>query len=170
MAPQEYSLEQRLSRSLAPVAAPDELWSRVSAALPSPPAEYRQAATPRRRGWANFAMAAAIAAVMSGGVLYLRAFEPSRTTLSLEQAAMAAHQGKAAPPVYAVQRYEQPGGPVTLVSAAAEPGTAVAGPKRVRTKELDALSISEWTSQGRRWVLVSGKAAHQTACRVCHHA
>lgn len=163
-------LEKTLSRSLSTVTAPDELWSRVSAGLPAIDAPVR----PRRRQLPHLAMAAAIAAVMTGGVLYLRALEPARAAAGLREIALAAHQGggAAAPLPYAVQRYEQASGEtVTVLSAA---GATLAGPdpgqKHIRTTEWGALAISEWTSQGRTWVLVSSISAHKTACRVCHHA
>jgi hypothetical protein len=149
-------IQINLASALAPVKAPDELWARVDAVLPHS----------RTSSWRGFAMAAALAALMSGGVLYLRAQSYSS---SFAATAAGLHQHREGNSVfYAVQRHTVDGQPVTIVSVADDTGSATS--KLIRTAEIDGLAISEWTSQGRRWAMVSPRATHKQACSVCHRA
>ena len=158
------TLENKLTAALAPTQAPDELWARVDAAL----------SNPSRSGppWPRLAMAAALAALMSGGVLYLRAQATAASSPFAVEAVNFHRQAASTAPdsSYAVQRYTFEGQPVTVVSAP-EPGTP-------NTKKLvhatsaggGGLAVSEWTSQGRRWAMVSTALTHRQACSVCHRA
>lgn len=150
-----HSIESKLAAALAPVEAPGELWSRVDSAL---------VASPRKTSaWPAVLMAAAAAALMSGGVLYLRAQSAAAT---FPQAALELHQDpRAGAGAYAVQRYEVDGQPVTIVSVSA---AAATGRKHIETSEAGAYAVSEWTSGGRHWAMVSTKAVHRHACSVCH--
>lgn len=158
------SLEHQIARALAPVAAPDELWSRVSATLP--PAGPSTSLRTGGRWPRHLAMAGALAAALTAGVIYLRAYEhpPSLvgTAIQLHRSGTTTRD-----PHYAVQRY--PGIPATLVSSDSVP-TQPGHRKHVISTEVDDLAISEWTSQGRRWVLVSHKSVRHAACRMCHKA
>lgn len=142
------SMESELSAALSPVEAPGQLWDRVNAALPTTAA----ARPSRRRAWPSLLMAAAIAALMTGGVLYLRA------------------AGRAAAPdeiaVYAVQRHIAEGQSVTIVSAAAAPGA----PGHIRTIETGPWAVSEWEAGGRRWAMVTSKPYRLQTCSLCHRA
>jgi hypothetical protein len=111
-------------------------------------------------------MAAVLAALMSGGVLYLRA---QATTPTFQAAALDFHQHPRPTGFYAVQRYEVAGGPVTVISVSA-PKAPPAASKMIRTSEIGPYAISEWSSQGRRWAMVSPRATHRQACSVCHRA
>ena len=154
------SIENKLTAALGPVPAPAELWTRVDAAT-------RPAAG---RHWPNLVMAAALAALMSGGVLYLRAQQSSQSQFTAASIALHRQQPLApsARQTYAVQRYTFEGEPVTVVSAAAS-GPLAPG-KQVRTADFGNLAVSEWTSQGRHWAMVSAKSHHRQACSVCHRA
>lgn len=160
-----HSTEVRLAEALKPVEAPSELWNRVDAALPA------NSDAPR---WPRFAMAAALAALMSGGVLYLRAQQQplgEMAPATFASSAIALHTHPDASPAadYAVQRYVVAGQPVTVVSLVDKSAT---GPKQVRAATTDAgpFAISEWRAGGRRWAVVSDRAAHKQACTVCHRA
>jgi hypothetical protein len=149
-------IQINLASALAPVKAPDELWARVDAALPHS----------RTSSWRGFAMAAALAALMSGGVLYLRAQSYSSSFAATAASLHQHREGNTS--FYAVQRHTVDGQPVTIVSVADDTGSATS--KLIRTAEIDGLAISEWTRQGRRWAMVSPRAAHKQACSVCHRA
>jgi hypothetical protein len=149
------TIPNTLSSALAPVQAPDELWARVDAALPHS----------RTSSWRGFAMAAALAALMSGGVLYLRA-QSNPSSFSATAASLHQHR-EGSSGFYAVQRHTVEGQPVTIVSVADGSSTTS---KQIRTTEADGLAISEWTSKGRRWAMISTKATHKQACSVCHRA
>ena len=151
------SMESKLSAALSPVEAPGELWTRVNAALP-PVASGRPL-------WPNLLMAAAIAALMTGGVLYLRASQTQVET-ALASAAIAVHQGQPGSAAYVVQRHMREGQSVTIVSIAATSGAA----GRIRTLESGTLAVSEWAAGGRRWAMVTSKLSHRQACSLCHRA
>ncbi len=168
------SLESRLAGALAPAQAPRELWDCVSAALPP------LAPKSGRPRWPRLAMAAAIAALMTGGVLYVRAaayqHESAGDSARLNAEAIRIHQQlntasdgeKQSASAYAIQRHMLDGQPVTILSVAAF-SAAEPGPKQVRTTTTGALAVSEWNSRGRRWAMVSTPAAHRQACSICHH-
>ena len=103
----ESQLPRLLSRSLTPAEAPDALWSAVAARIEKTP--------PHAVRWRGLAMAAAIAALMTGGVLYLRAQQPRAITP--EQVALRLHtsgQADAAMTAYTVRReFTASGAPVT---------------------------------------------------------
>ncbi|MBM3797575.1 MAG: hypothetical protein FJW31_26805 [Acidobacteria bacterium] len=160
----ETQIPRLLSRSLAPTEAPEALWSAVAARITHAP--------PRSASWRGLAMAAAIAALMTGGVLYLRAQQPRLHTP--EQVALDIHKlgsadGQAS---YTVRREVTiTGVPVTLVAAPATNISATAA-KIVRTtyRQGGELAVSEWTHAGRRWVMVVRTPAHAQACQICHRA
>lgn len=168
------SLESRLAEALAPAQAPRELWACVNAALPP------FAPKTGRPRWPRLAMAAAIAALMTGGVLYVRAAahreESAGNHALLTTEAIRIHRqhntalDEEKPPAssYAIQRHIIDGQPVTILSAAAF-SAAQPGPKQVRTTTIGALAVSEWNSGGRRWAMVSSQAGHRQACSICHH-
>ncbi len=115
-------------------------------------------------------MAAAIAALMTGGVLYLRAQQPR--ALTPQQMALDIHTlGRAHTEAnYTVRReWTAAGVPVTLIAAPAADTSAV---KLVRTtyRQGGELAVSEWTHAGRHWVMVVQASAHAQACRICHRA
>jgi hypothetical protein len=166
------SLESRLAGALAPAQAPRELWARVNAALP--PFEPRTGVA----RWPRLAMAAAIAALMTGGVLYVRAAahqqESAGNYSPLTTEAIRIHRQhndgeKPAASSYAIQRQFVDNQPVTILSVAAI-SAAPPGPKQVRTTTMGALAVSEWNSGGRRWAMVSAQTVHRQACAICHHA
>src|SRR6187399_2554614 len=99
-------IQINLASALAPVKAPDELWARVDAALPHS----------RTSSWRGFAMAAALAALMSGGVLYLRAQSYSSSFAATAANLHQHREGNSG--FYAVQRHTVDGQPVTIVSVA----------------------------------------------------
>jgi hypothetical protein len=154
------SLETRLADALKPSAAPAELWTRVSAEL-----EASKRARPSAV-WPRFLMAAALAVLTSGGVLYLRA-EQAR---SFADTAVALHRGadRSGTQAYGVQRYVVNGEAITVVSAPAS--TAAVRAKMIRTATFGTLAVSAWTFDGRYWALVSTAAQHKQACTVCHRA
>lgn len=153
-------LEDKLSAALGPVEAPGELWARVNAALPNP-------RTSRSDHWSRFVMAAALAALMSGGVLYLRAHSPEA---SFAITAARLHEAPSSvSAAYEIKRFIIDGQPVTVISASTGQ-TPLAASKKIHTATVGALTVSEWTSNGRRWALVSVKNNHRQACQVCHHA
>ena len=160
------SLEGRLASALKPVQAPTELWSRVESAVPG------RAPTSSRQ-WPRFVMAAALAALMSGGVLYLRAQQqpgglPSLDSLGASALALHRLPDSTPEPAYAVQRYRIEGVPVTLVSMA---DPSAIGPSRILSIDASPLTVSEWGAGGRRWALVSDPTTrNKQACTVCHRA
>ena len=164
-----HSIETRLSTALEPTAAPAGLWARVDAALPDATSRSRARAV-----WpSNLLMAAALAVLLSGGVLYLRAQQPSRSTFTT--AAISFHLGglstdPAQMRDYAIQRYTVEGEPVTVVSKPLPGDLAGATHKQLHTTQAGLLAVSEWSYQGRSWALISRAAHHQQACQVCHRA
>ncbi len=167
------SLESRLAGALAPAQAPRELWACVNAALPP------FAPKTGRPRWPPLAMAAAIAALMTGGVWYVRAaaYQPESagnyarlTTEAIRvhrQQYTASDAEKPHVSFYAIQRHIIDGQPVTILSAAAF-STVQPEPKQVRTTTIDGLAVSGWNSGGRRWAMVSSQTGHRQACSICH--
>ena len=160
-----HSIQAKLASALAPVIAPEELWSRIDAGL--------HHAAPRRARfplWPRLLMAAILAALMSGGVLYLRAQQTSYALSPFTAAAVRLHQAQPSPDAsYAVQRYTLNREPVTVVSTP-HPSPSSALSKTVRTMSFNGLAVSEWTSRGRRWAMISANSAHKQACSICHRA
>lgn len=157
----ETQIPRLLSRSLAPIEAPEALWAAVAARIDQAP--------PRPAWWSGLAMAAAIAALMTGGVLYLRAQQPR--ALTAEQVALDLHTlGRADGQAnYTVRReFTATGAPVTLVAMP----TATTSVKIVRTtyRKGGELAVSEWSHGGQRWVMVVQASAHAQACQICHRA
>ncbi len=162
-----HSLETRLASALKPTAAPADLWSRVDAALPAS-RPLAPAFWPK-----TLLMAAALTALLSGGVLYLRAQQPSLSTITT--AALKLHLASSADLTltsdYTIQRFLVEGEPVTVVSKLAPDDVSppTAG-KQVHTAQAGRLAVSEWSHQGRSWALVSTVSRHKQACKVCHRA
>lgn len=159
-----YSLEKRLASALEPTPAPADLWARVDAALPASPS-HALALWPK-----TLLMAAALAVLMSGGVLYLRAQQT--TTPSFASTALAWHRQQSPDSrLYssdALERYVVDGNPITVVSRPVPASSTET--KHIQTAQLGSFSISEWTLKGRQWALVSDSAHHRRACSVCHRA
>ena len=169
------SLENRLTAALAPVRAPEELWAQLTSALPMPVRRTN------RSIWPRLAMAAAVAGLMTGGVLYLRAANqwtglPTGEVSHLVTDAVRIHRGQLASTpdfrgaTYTVQRHVIGGQPVTVLSATAASSDTQPQGKRLEMIEMDDLAISEWTSEGRTWALVATKAVQRQACFICHRA
>ena len=169
------SLESRLTAALAPARAPDELWEKVNSVLPSP------AGNIRRSVWPRLAMAAAVAGLMTGGVLYLRAANhwngpPTAEATRFATESARIHRGRhgsATDPIegaYVVERHVLGGQPVTIVSVAAAFTDIQPGRKSLETIDMDEVAVSEWTSQGRTWALVAPKSVHLKTCSICHRA
>jgi hypothetical protein len=163
------TIESKLAAALGGVEAPDELWTRVHAALPATAGR----GTPGRI-WPRFLMAAAVAALISGSVVYLEA-QASRhahvegasplaaAAIRLHETGTASWEGN-----YSVDRRSVSGQAVTLVSEPS-PSTPEAR-KQIRTSETGLLAVSEWIVRGRRWAMVTPKGVHRQACTICHPA
>ena len=160
------SLETRLASALKPTAAPTGLWSRVDAALPAS-RPLAPACWPK-----TLLMVAAVTALLSGGVLYLRAQQPSLSIITT--AAVKLHLASPADPTltsgYTIQRFLVEGEPVTVVSKPAPNGVSPTAGKQVHTAQAGLLAVSEWSHQGRSWALVSTVSHHKQACKICHRA